>query len=139
MKCQNCGNESVNFHFTSNINGRVTEQYLCSECAARMGYGPGALFGSGAGFGGLFGSGAMPAFGLSPQMQVFAVPQMGILQTEGKPQAAPNIPEAEQIVNSEMKERREINILREEMRIAAEREDFEKAAGLRDKIRELEG
>ena len=37
-KCDNCGREEVNFHDTSNINGKVTEKHLCSECAAKLGY-----------------------------------------------------------------------------------------------------
>ena len=42
-------------------------------------------------------------------------------------------------VDEEMKKRREINILREQMQQAVKSEDYEKAAVLRDKIRELEG
>jgi excinuclease UvrABC nuclease subunit len=38
-------------------------------------------------------------------------------------------------IDDEMRNRRELNV---QMRIAAENQDFEKAAELRDKIRELE-
>jgi protein-arginine kinase activator protein McsA len=41
-------------------------------------------------------------------------------------------------VDEEMKRRREINILRERMRVAAEAEEYEKAAELRDAIKKLE-
>jgi excinuclease UvrABC helicase subunit UvrB len=41
-------------------------------------------------------------------------------------------------IDSEMQKRREINILREQMRRAAEADDFEKAAVLRDSIKTLE-
>ena len=36
--CENCGKNEATFHYTSNINGNVTEKHLCSECAARLGY-----------------------------------------------------------------------------------------------------
>ena len=42
-------------------------------------------------------------------------------------------------VDDEMQKRRELNTIREQMRLAAENEDFEKAAQLRDKLKELEG
>ncbi len=47
MKCQHCGRNDATFYYRSNVNGRVTEQHLCADCAARLGY-----------------SQAMPAMGL---------------------------------------------------------------------------
>lgn len=41
-------------------------------------------------------------------------------------------------IDGEMRKRREINVLREQMRRAARREDFEKAAELRDQIRGIQ-
>jgi len=41
-------------------------------------------------------------------------------------------------VDDEMKKRRELNALREQMRIAAEKDDFEKAIELRERIKEME-
>ena len=37
MKCTNCGKNEANYHYTSNINGNVTERHLCAECAAGLG------------------------------------------------------------------------------------------------------
>ena len=37
MKCEHCGNEEVSFHYTSNINGNITEKHLCSQCAGKFG------------------------------------------------------------------------------------------------------
>jgi len=38
MKCQECGKNEVNYHYSSNVNGCVTESWLCSDCAAKSGY-----------------------------------------------------------------------------------------------------
>ena len=38
MKCENCGKNEVTFVYQSNINGRVEEKHLCSECAEKLGY-----------------------------------------------------------------------------------------------------
>ena len=37
MKCDRCGKEEVNFHYTSNINGNITEKHLCAQCAGELG------------------------------------------------------------------------------------------------------
>lgn len=33
MKCDNCKKNDANFHSITNINGKVTEKHLCTECA----------------------------------------------------------------------------------------------------------
>ena len=38
MKCENCGKEEVSFHYTSNINGNITEKHLCADCAVKLGF-----------------------------------------------------------------------------------------------------
>ena len=38
MKCQHCGMNDATFYYRSNVNGRVTEQHLCADCAAKLGY-----------------------------------------------------------------------------------------------------
>ena len=38
MKCENCGKNEVTFVYQSNINGKVEEKHLCSECAEKLGY-----------------------------------------------------------------------------------------------------
>ena len=37
MLCERCGKNLANVHITKNINGRVTEMNLCSECADASG------------------------------------------------------------------------------------------------------
>ena len=38
MKCEHCGKNEVTFIYRSSVNGNVTEQHLCSECAEKLGY-----------------------------------------------------------------------------------------------------
>ena len=39
MLCEKCGKTAATTHIRSVINGKVTEKYLCSHCAAYEGYG----------------------------------------------------------------------------------------------------
>ena len=147
MKCQNCGKNEINFHYSSNVNGCVTETYLCSECAAKSGYDFESLFGIDNFFGDGFPFSASNAFFPAPMFGFrLTSPFASLLQTglpsnecscEGACEApVPETPPAE--VDAEMLKRREINIIREQMSLAADKEDFEKAAELRDQIRRME-
>ena len=170
MKCQKCGKNEVNFHYSSNINGCVTETHLCSQCAQESGYDMGRMFDRGF----IFGQGLntnpdqynldsifdrshladfmLPMRGRVGDFMPMAIPVMqpnvmlpfafkrrpDILEHEntcscgcGKSAAMGDNNE----VDEEMSKRRELNM---QMRAAVEKEDFEKAAELRDKIKELE-
>jgi len=167
MKCQNCGRNEVNFHYSSNINGCVTETSLCSECAAQEGYDIGSMFdtrnffgmnsmlnpGSGQsliprnnardlfGFGDIFdnaflmlpftmrhGTGMMEQAGRSDRDDSCSC---GCGRTTGD--YRPAVKETNTVpMDIEMAKRRELNM---QMRAAVEKEDFEKAAQLRDMIR----
>jgi len=147
MKCQNCGKSEVNFHYSSNLNGCVTETYLCSECAAKSGYNMHDLFDVENMFQGFFpilnGQNAFtpmsaPLMGFSMPYRLAALPMVDQCSIYGdcgcdcgKVASDDRIAE----VDEEMKDRRE---LYRQMRIAAENEDFEKAAELRDKLKEME-
>ena len=150
MKCQKCGKSEVSFHYSSNINGSVTETFLCSGCAASLGYDFGKIFSAGDAFGGF-----PPVFGMpggflpvSFSGQTGNSPFQLALQTRlgtgindgtcrcGCETRAPDV--SETVVDDEMSKRREVNMLREQMRQAAESDDFEKAIELREKIKEFE-
>jgi protein arginine kinase activator len=146
MKCQNCGCEEVTFYCSSNINGEVTQTHLCSECAEALGYTNGGAFGSMSPvfasfertFGGLQ-QGGDPFGGFVPFPMLARsrvadddTPMRGAQRIAEQPQ----VPELE--VDEEIKKRREINVLREQMRAAADSDDFERAAQLRDELRKLE-
>lgn len=153
MNCQNCGKEEVNFHYTSSINGNITEKHLCAECAESLGYNNRLLFKPD-----IYIEDALTElFGGSPNrwmfggygmmLPTFIIPAVGMLvPNAGINEAASACTEAPAAaktginteIDEEMKRRRELNILREQMKKAAEAEDFEKAATLRDSIKKLE-
>ena len=147
MKCQNCGKNEINFHYTSNVNGCVTEAHLCSECAAKSGYDFRSMFSTGSIFDGFFPVRVdraflpIPMFGFSRTSPFTQWARISVPSTEcscscGCETTDKGKPATE--VDNDMLRRREINAIREQMRIAAEKEDFEKAAQLRDQIRQLE-
>ena len=145
MRCENCGREEVNFHYRSNINGKITEKHLCMDCAAALGLTNRSLFRPDLSLEDMF----FNMFGMRPDLRLFGgfgmllptffVP--AVLSQPRAPLSEPVIPEDEKRpeVDEEMKKRREINILREQMYKAAAEEDYERAAALRDCIRKLEG
>jgi len=150
MKCQNCGKNEVNFHYSSNINGCVTEKHLCSDCAAQSGYDVQRIFDIENAFCGIIpvfshiggflpvdypGMGANPMFPVRMRRLPEATTR-GDLCACGCDTCAPDTPDAK--VDDEMRKRREVNALREKMRLAAEKDDFEKAIELRDKLKEME-
>lgn len=149
MKCENCGKEEVHFHYASNINGNITEKHLCAECAAKLGFSDmpvfrpemsfedalARLFGARpnrrmfSGYGMLFPAYVVPTVGM-----IIPGPSAGGAGTQTEAPPAEIKPE----IDPEMQKRREINILREQMRAAADAEDYEKAAAIRDSIKNLE-
>ena len=147
MKCQNCGKNEINFHYSSNINGDVTETHLCSECAAKSGYDLERVFETQNVFDGFFPISMRRAFLPIPILDFGIASPFGSWRQVGLPSAEcgcdgaceaplkenPGVP-----VDAEMQKRREINAMREQMRRAAENEEFEKAAELRDEIRKME-
>jgi len=160
MKCQNCGKSEVNFHCSTNINGYITETHLCAECAEKEGYDFGRMFdenlaGSRNSFGSFF-----PIFGGQPGYSPLAIPVFGFgtpmtlrlqPQNEANPLAGSqecqdegscscgkngvNDTCNEVDIDIDMKTRRELRI---QMHKAAQNEDYEKAAEIRDILKELE-
>jgi len=144
-----CGKSEVNFHYSSNINGCKTETHLCSECAAAAGYDVGQMFSAGNWFDDFFPvlsdhrgamQSIMPVFGFGIPFQVAMRPRLAA-QTQADASVCNcgcgNHAQKAQTeeVDDEMKKRRELYAA---MRSAAENEDFEKAAQLRDQIKEME-
>lgn len=153
MNCQNCGKEEVNFHYTSNINGNITEKHLCAECAEKLGYNKKSLVRPEMSFedvlaeffGGRLNNWMRGGYGM--MLPTLIIPTVGMLvQSAGINVDASDEPETpteakteiKTEIDEEMRRRRELNILREQMKKAAEAEDFEKAAALRDSIKKLE-
>ena len=154
MKCENCGKNEVTFMYQSNINGKVTEKHLCSECAEKLGYtqklaahsqrmmqGFGNLFG-----GSLFDDFFAPVPSLMGRMledpfdDFFA--EMPALCAAPAQQEVQTSQKQEDLVGQEDRNwfswQRKLNALRMEMKKAVHQENFERAAELRDEIRKLE-
>ena len=147
MKCQNCGKNEVNFHYSSNVNGCVTEAHLCLDCAEKQGFSFSHMLDSGNIIENFFppsgfydGLPKMPVIGFRQMFPYCGLPVLGVQFEERACEngcAAPDTKTPVAKVDGEMRKRREINAIREQMRIAADKEDFEKAAELRDKIKQI--
>ena len=159
MKCENCGKNEVTFIYQSNINGKVTEKHLCSECAEKLGYTQkiaarnrsmmqsffgGSLLGNGF-FDDLFSP--MPSLmGRSgwlledPFDDFFA--EMPALSAAPVQQQEEQQKQQNDLVGKEEQSRfaymRQVNALKLEMKKAVHQENFERAAQLRDQIHQLE-
>ncbi|MCL2426100.1 MAG: UvrB/UvrC motif-containing protein [Oscillospiraceae bacterium] len=152
MKCQKCGNNEVNFSYSSNINGNVSETNLCSKCATESGYDIEKLFNNehnvavGEMFEKMFAipksnnglmSMAIPMIPTSAVFPFVVRPTSGMIEERnsnscGCGQHTTHNQNAD--VDEDMKMRRELNA---QMREAIANEEFEKAAVLRDKIKML--
>ena len=162
MKCTNCGNNNASYHYRTNLNGEVTEAHLCPECAAELQpekefavrrqelFGDlfrDDFFGGKSLLDGFFNRDPLETFfgrslfGRSP-FAMLGAPMIEIRF----PDAGKATPEPERkpegtekpAIDPELSKKREMNALREQMRAAAEVEDYEKAAELRDQLRAME-
>lgn len=138
MKCERCGRNEATFYFKSNINGQITEQHLCADCAREMGYTeklrPRNLF--------------EDDFFTRPfrLFEPLFEPLGARLLTEfPEPLCEDEQPRVEvrpkQLLANEEQEKwkseREYNALQAQLKTAIEEENFEEAARLRDVIRGL--
>ena len=135
MKCQKCGQNEVNFYYSSNVNGAVTETHLCSPCATDAGYDIMSMFS----FKSMFEE-LMPISTRQISTNRYFIP-IARRAPVRKPaltvtcECGNTITEkTESKADAQMKEIRELNM---QMRAAVEKEEFEKAAEIRDRIKEL--
>ena len=157
MKCENCGKNEVTFVYRSNINGRVEEKHLCSECAEKLDYtqriqaggrslmqnffGRNSLLGD-SWFGDLFP--AMPSLMgrmLEDPFEDFFADMPALNAAPARQQEAKE-EKKDDLVGKEEQSRfshlRQMNALKMELKKAVRQENFERAAELRDQIRSLE-
>ncbi len=154
MKCENCGKNEVTFVYQSNINGKITEKHLCSECAEKLGYSQRIAAHSQRMMQNLFGNsffddffspmpslmGRMTRMLEDPFDDFFAdMPALGAAPAQ---QDAQNQQKQADLVDQKEQSRfarmRQMNALRMEMKKAVHQENFERAAELRDQLRALE-
>lgn len=157
MKCSKCDKEAV-FHYQSNINGEKSEYHLCADCAKEEGFGemlefkPASIFGSfnRDPFGSFFRDFWNEPFGMLSDgffgRNMLSAPTMTAPEVNVKVGSEPetantaeektdNIPKD---AGGEFRAKRELHVLRSQLRAAVRAEEYEKAAELRDKIRAIE-
>ena len=151
MKCENCGKNEVTFVYQSNINGRVTEKHLCSECAEKLGYTQKIVARSQRMMQNFFGGGLFDDF-FSPMPSLMGrmledpfddfFADMPALSAAPVQQEQANQKQQDDLVGKEEQSRfaymRQMNALKMEMKKAVHQENFERAAELRDQIHQLE-
>ena len=159
MTCENWGKNEVTLIYQSNINGKVTEKHLCSECAEKLGYTQKiaarnrsmmqSFFG-----GSLLGNGFFDDF-FSPMPSLMGrsgwlledpfddfFAEMPALSAAPVQQQEEQQKQQNDLVGKEEQSRfaymRQVNALKLEMKKAVHQENFERAAQLRDQIHQLE-
>ena len=154
MKCEHCGKNEVTFMYRSSVNGNVTEQHLCGECAEKLGYTRAmaarnrammqSFFGKNSLFDDFFSPGlpGRSRWLLEDPFDDFFSEMPALRSAVRQETEEPRKQQQNELVDHEEQNRfsrmRRVNALRMEMKQAVGREDFERAAQLRDEIRALE-
>jgi len=145
MICQHCHAKEATFYYTSNINGQMSAQHFCEDCAQTLG-------------------GSMFVLSGRPQNlfeQLFEAPLFGQRQTRRHSSVLPEAymplggevehlrermrttpePKEESVpqkASAHLIKRRELNQLKAKLDTCIKAEEFEQAARLRDEIFKLE-
>lgn len=168
MLCQNCGKYEATTHVKRVVNGDTTEMHLCSKCAAHLGYGDifsgfglnlddffGGFLGDtaaqltagnqkrcekcGSTFEDIIKSGKLGCADCYRTFYDELLPSLqrihGRIKHSGK-KALNNIEAVEE--KAEPKKENDLSSLKAELEQAVKEQNFEQAAVLRDKIKELE-
>lgn len=142
MKCQHCGRNDATVFYRSNVNGRVSEQHLCADCARELGLDRGFhtnLFDDD------FFTRPFKLFepllgGLGTRL-LTEFPEPTDAAQEARTAVAERQQSAEELVDGAEREalqrQRHGNALRAQMQAAIESENFEEAARLRDELKKL--
>lgn len=154
MKCEKCGKEA-NFFYSSTVNGQHEEHCFCAECAKEAGFENAFRFEPMQPFGGMFDgffesffapARMLPSFdsfgGPFGRMMAQAAPHMNFFISAPQLQQAAAQSEAETQVpadaGEDVKARREREALKQQLQDAVEKEDFETAITLRDRLKQME-
>lgn len=159
MMCDKCGKNLATTHIKTVINGQVEEHNLCAYCAAKGGYNSfgtlslsnmlASMFGDsiengtstkerckccGCSFSDIVESGRVGCGECYETFRNELMPSLNRLH--GKVKHVGSLPEA--VVKVQTNEEK-IEKLRESLKSAIEKEEFEQAAKIRDEIKKLEG
>jgi len=146
MKCEKCNEREANFFYTASINGETAQRRLCLGCARELGLTT-AFERPLLGDFGFFGREPFAMldsfFSNRPMLDSFfgSGPARAALTERRSRTEAETEPGAEKIpagAGDGLKARRELIALKHQLKAAVRDENFERAAELRDKIKELE-
>lgn len=168
MKCTVCNKDNAVYHYTSTVNGKSYEAHLCSECAKQHGLYANSFFESfdspfesdgvfGDLFGGILGQhqissisgkvcdrcgmtySTLKATGKVGCSKCYEVFKSSLLPTihkiHGNVVHSGNTPENYKENTNSAK----LEALKKELEVCIEKQEYEKAAVIRDRIREMEG
>ena len=135
MLCEKCKKKEANVHISKNINGRATELHLCEACARESG----ELLSMNQFLGNFFES-VMPVRVRRAAHMPAGIPEDN--QYAGCEDCMEDLPaynKPEEMKPPAVKEERlQLEKLKNELAKAVQKEEFERAATLRDEIRKLE-
>ncbi|WP_312701032.1 UvrB/UvrC motif-containing protein [Sedimentibacter sp.] len=160
MLCNECGKNEARVHVTQIINGNKTESHLCEECAKKNQ----SILNSNFSMENLFSAMLNNAYNTSTYIPAITCPKCGmdyeefrktgkfgcndcidtfksrimpvVKNVQGHEAHTGKIPKRS---GGSYRIKKDIENLKHELKSAIENEEYEKAAGLRDKIREMEG
>jgi protein arginine kinase activator len=162
MKCQRCNTKEASLHYKTMINGQVAEYHLCMDCARALGYESNLQSFPYDPFGVMLGDFFSP-WRSAPKTKIVTCPFCGATQKtiadagkagcaqcyatfpglfdplirriHGEASHCGKIPST---AGAELRSRKELERLKTELKEAVNRQDYEQAATLRDRIKELE-
>ncbi len=149
MKCQNCGMNDATFYYRSNVNGRVTEQHLCSQCAAKLGFREnlrpagfpgGDFFADDDFFTRPFRLFEPLLGGLGGRLLTEFPAPVDVTQEARAAAAEPEKPGpglVDGVERERLQKERQRNALQAQLKAAVETENYEEAARLRDELKKL--
>ena len=134
MKCGKCGQNEANYYYRETINGRTRELRLCEDCAKEEGLQSrlerGFDFPRSFGFTDSFFEDFFAPF------ESFFAPVTALRGRSEKEQIGEK--KETRPCNEEMQQRRQRNMLKQQLQEAVDREDYETAITLRDKLKGME-
>ena len=152
MKCEKCHEKEANFYYSAYINGEKSQRHLCEHCAREEGYGrvmdyrPRDMFADLEGF---FADFFAPQPSLLSSFGSFGHPLRAMmspllsrpLSEASEAECVPGEGSEHKIpaqAGEEIRRRRELAALKEQLAQAVASENFEQAITLRDEIRRRE-
>ena len=139
MLCQSCKKKEATFHYTSNENGAITELHLCRDCAQKNGYLDESLKKSavcpfcGMRFNEFIHNGKAGCAKCYATFKDAIAPT--IKKLHGNTKHTGRFPAGRAIHKTKEDKRAELEAL---LKAAIEKQEYEKAAEYRDKIKELD-